>query len=159
MTSKTPLTKEGAEKIQEELHILKTVERRKVSAQIGEARAHGDLKENAEYHAAKDQQGMMEAKIRLLEGAIANAQVIDVTTMKNEGKVVFGSTIVLVNLDTEQEVRYKIVGEEEADLKENKISYKSPIARAIMGKLKGGEVVVVTPGGEDEYEITDVMYV
>lgn len=158
MTSKTPLTKEGAISIQEELHILKTKERRKIAEQIAEARAHGDLKENAEYHAAKEQQGFMEARIRKLEGAVSDAQIIDITTMTNDGKVIFGATVLLVNLDTDQEVRYKIVGEEEADLKENKISFKSPIAKALIGKFEGDEVLVITPGGESEYEITSVLY-
>lgn len=157
--SKTPLTLAGAESIRAELAQLTNVERRNISQAIAEARAHGDLKENAEYHAAKEQQGMMEAKIRMLEAMISNAQIIDVTTIPNDGKVIFGATVVLIDLDNDKEVRYQIVGEDEADLKHNKISYKSPIARAIIGKFKEDEVVVVTPGGELEYEIADVLYI
>lgn len=156
--SKNPLTKEGAERIRAELNVLKTEGRRKMSAAIAEARAHGDLKENAEYHAAKEQQGMMEARIRLLESAIADAQIIDVSMLNNDGKVVFGSTVVLCNLDNDETVRYTIVGDEEADLKEGKISYRTPIARAVIGKFVGDEVIVATPSGEMEYEIDEVVY-
>lgn len=156
---KTPLTKEGAERIQTELAKLKTEERRKISAEIAEARAHGDLKENAEYHAAKEKQGFLEGRIRHLESMVADAQIIDVTTMNNDGKVIFGSTVVLCNIDTEEKVRYTIVGEDEADLKHGKISYQSPIARAVIGKMQGDEVLVTAPSGEVEYEIEEVLYI
>lgn len=157
--TKTPLTKEGAERIHDELARLKNEERRKISAEIAEARAHGDLKENAEYHAAKEKQGFLEGRIRHLESMVADAQIIDVTSMKNDGKVVFGSTVVLCNIDTEEKVRYTIVGEDEADLKHGKISYQSPIARAVIGKMQGDEVLVSAPSGEIEYEIEEVLYI
>lgn len=156
--TKTPLTKEGAERLQEELNELKLQGRRAIATEIADARAHGDLKENAEYHAAKEKQGFMEGRIRHLEAVLSNSQVIDVTALTNEGKVVFGSTVVLCNVDTDETVRYTIVGEDEADLKEGKISFKSPIARAVIGKFKDDDVIVATPSGEVEYEIQEVIY-
>ncbi len=156
--NKHPMTKEGADRLKEELRRLKQEERPKVSQEIAEAREHGDLKENAEYHAAREKQGLIEARIRQLEGLLANAQVIDVTKLNANGKVVFGATVHLLNLETDEEVIYKIVGEEEADLAHGKISVTSPIARALIGKEKGDEVTVAAPGGNIDYEIIQVEY-
>jgi len=152
------MTEAGAAKLREELHYLKTVARPKVIGAIAEARGHGDLRENAEYHAAKEQQGFIEGRIREIEAKLGNSQVINLSGLINEGKVVFGSTISLINLDTEQEATYQIVGEDEADLKAGKISITSPIARAIIGKIKGDSVDVQAPGGVVSYEITEVLY-
>lgn len=159
VTTKTPMTLHGAESMRAELEQLKRVDRPRIVAAIAEARAHGDLKENAEYHAAKDQQGMSEAKIRDIEAQLSHAQIIDVSSLKNEGKVVFGSTVKLINIDTDEPVTYQIVGDFEADLKHGKISYQSPIVRAIIGKLEGDEVAVNTPKGEVVYEIGEVLYI
>ena len=156
--NKIPMTEAGAAKLREELHYLKTVARPKVIGAIAEARGHGDLRENAEYHAAKEQQGFIEGRIREIEAKLGNSQVINLSGLINEGKVVFGSTISLINLDTEQEATYQIVGEDEADLKAGKISITSPIARAIIGKIKGDSVDVQAPGGVVSYEITEVLY-
>lgn len=156
--NKHPMTKEGADRLKEELRRLKQEERPKVAQEIAEAREHGDLKENAEYHAAREKQGLIEARIRQLEGLLSNAQVIDVTKLNADGKVVFGATVHLLNLDTDEEVVYKIVGEEEADLAHGKISVTSPIARALIGKEKEDEVTVEAPGGNIEYEIVQVEY-
>ena len=157
--SKVPLTARGAMQLREELRRLKNEERPKVSAAIAAARAHGDLRENAEYHAAKEQQGLMEARIRDIEGKLSNAQVIDVTALNAGGKVVFGATVHLVAADDGSEARYQIVGEDEADIKGGLLSISSPIARALIGKREGDEVVVVTPSGQRAYEITAVEYV
>lgn len=157
--NKFPMTVGGAERLREELKHLKTKERPKVVAAIAEARAHGDLKENAEYHAAKEQQGFLEARIKEIEAKLSHAQVIDIAKLPQNGKVVFGTTVVLLNLDTDDEVTYQIVGDDEADLKENKISVNSPIARAIIGKEEGDAVNVKTPGGNVEYEVSEVRYV
>ncbi|GAB6034652.1 transcription elongation factor GreA [Galenea microaerophila] len=154
-----PMTKEGADKLQEELDRLKKVERPAISKAIAEAREHGDLKENAEYHAAREQQGLIEARIAQIEGLLANAQVIDVTKLPQTGKVVFGTTVTLLNLDSDEEVTYKIVGHEEADIEHNKISVGSPIARALIGKEEGDEAVVEAPGGNVTYEIVEVQYI
>ncbi|MEE4245775.1 MAG: transcription elongation factor GreA [Kangiellaceae bacterium] len=159
MQDRVPMTKGGAEKLREELTHLKTEARPKVIAAIAEAREHGDLKENAEYHAAREQQGFIEGRIQDIEGKLSNAQIIDVASMNNTGKVIFGTTIDLVNIETDEEVSYQIVGEDEADLKENKISVTSPIARALIGKNEGDEVVVKAPGGDIEYEIAEVKYI
>ena len=159
MTDKVPMTKDGAEHLKEVLHEMKTVERRRITAAIAEARAHGDLSENAEYHAAREQQGILEAKIRDAEHKLSHAQIIDVTTMQNNGKVIFGSTVHLVNLDNDEEVVYQIVGEDEADLNHGKISVTSPIARALIGKTEEDEVEVNAPGGVIEYEVIKVEYV
>ena len=156
---KHPMTKEGADRLREELKRLKQEERPRIAQAIAEAREHGDLKENAEYHSAREQQGLIEARIRQIESILANAQIIDVTKLNANGKVVFGSTVHLLNLDTDEEVVYKIVGNEEADLKEGKISVSSPIARALIGKEEGDEVQVDAPGGKVEYEIVKVEYV
>jgi transcription elongation factor GreA len=156
--SKVPLTARGAAKLQEELRRLKFEERPKVTAAIAAARAHGDLKENAEYHAAKEQQGLMEARIRDIEGKLANAQIIDVTAVNAGGKVVFGATVRLVDVNDGSEARYQIVGEDEADIKNGLLSIGSPIARALIGKKEGDEVEVVTPSGKRAYEISAVEY-
>jgi len=155
---KIPMTTTGVNKLRDELHHLKSVARPKVIAAIAEARGHGDLRENAEYHAAKEQQGFIEGRIREIESKLGHSQIIDLSGLANEGKVVFGSTVSLVNLDTDQEVSYQIVGEDEADLKTGKISNTSPIARAVIGKLKGDSVEVEAPGGVVSYEITEVVY-
>jgi len=154
-----PMTKEGADALQQELQKLKTVERPKVSKAIAEAREHGDLKENAEYHDAREEQGLIEARIKLIEGLLGSVQIIDVTKLKPNGKVVFGSTVTVLNLETDEEVTYKIVGEEEADIKHNKISVNSPIARALIAKEEGDEVVVKAPKGNIDYEIVEIQYI
>ncbi len=154
-----PMTVAGEKALRDELHKLKTVERQRISAAIAEARAHGDLRENAEYHAAKEQQGMMEARVRDIEAKLSNCVVIDVTRLEPTGKVIFGTTVDLLNLKTEQRVTYTIVGEDEADIKVNKISNTSPIAKALLGKEEGDVVGVQTPGGVVEYEIEEVRHV
>lgn len=157
--NKFPMTVAGAEKLREELEDLKKVQRPRIVQAIAEAREHGDLKENAEYHAAREQQGFCEGRIQEIEGKLSNAQIIDITTMPEGEKVIFGSTVVIINVDTDEEVTYKIVGDDEADVKNNMISVSSPIARALIGKSIGDEVAVNTPGGEVAYEIDDVQYV
>jgi transcription elongation factor GreA len=157
--NKTPLTARGADLLREELKQLKTVERPKVVDAIATARAHGDLKENAEYHAAKEQQGLMEARIRDIEAKLSNAQIIDVTQLTPTGRVVFGSTISVIDVDGGKEGRYQIVGEDEADIKSGLMSVSSPIARALIGKQEGDTVEVVTPGGTRTYEIVEVEYI
>lgn len=156
---KAPMTLEGAERLREELHRLKTVDRPRISAAIAEARAHGDLKENAEYHAAREQQSFAEGRIQDIDGKLSNAQIIDVTKMDAQGKVIFGTTVHLLNLANEEEVTYKIVGEDEADIKAGKVSFGSPVARALIGKQNGDEVNVKAPGGDIEYEILDIRYI
>jgi len=151
------MTKEGAEKLREELAYLKGVKKHQIIATIEEARAHGDLSENAEYHAAKEEQGMNEARINLLEDKLARAEVIDPSTM-NTDKIVFGAKVELIDAETEKSVTYQIVGEDEADLSQGKISITSPIARALIGKEEGDEAIVRAPGGEREYEIVSVVY-
>jgi transcription elongation factor GreA len=153
-----PMTVAGIEALRKELEELKHVKRPNIIKAIAEARAHGDLKENAEYHAAREQQGFIEARIKDIEAKLSLAEVIDISKIKNEGKVIFGSTVTLFNLKSEEEVTYHIVGEDEADINIGKISVNSPIARAIIGKMEGDEVKVVTPGGEVEYEIAAVEY-
>ncbi|MBA2654205.1 MAG: transcription elongation factor GreA [Gammaproteobacteria bacterium] len=153
-----PMTAIGAAKLTEELERLKRVERPSVTKAIAEARSHGDLKENAEYHAAKEQQGFIEARIRDIEHRLSRASIIDVTKLTNEGKVVFGATVSLVNVESDEEVVYQIVGEEEADIRSGKLSFTSPIARAIIGKYSGDSVEVRTPSGLIEYEIGNVQY-
>ena len=157
--NKAPMTVAGAEKLREELNRLKNVERPRISQAIAEARAHGDLKENAEYHAAREQQSFNEGRIADIEGKLSNADIIDVTKVNANGKVVFGTTVKLFNLNNEDEVTYTIVGEDEADIKVGKISFGSPIARAVIGKKEGDEVSVQTPGGLVDYEIMQVLYV
>jgi transcription elongation factor GreA len=156
--NKIPMTPIGVEKLREELKHLKSTARPKVISAIAEARGHGDLKENAEYHAAKEQQGFIEGRIREIEHKLSHSQVIDLSQITNEGKVVFGSTITLFNVSIDQKVVYQIVGEDEADLKEGKISITSPIARAIIGKLEGDMVEVLAPSGAVSYEIEAVAY-
>lgn len=155
---KVPMTVQGAESLRAELQELKSVKRPAIIQAIAEARAHGDLKENAEYHAAREQQSFMEGRIKDIEAKLSLAQVVDISKMENNGKVIFGTTVEIVNLDTDEKVIYKIVGEDEADIKENKISVTSPIARSLIGKFKGDEIVVRAPGGEVNYEITRVDY-
>tara|TARA_Y100000588_G_C13987738_1_gene810115 strand:- start:26 stop:499 length:474 start_codon:yes stop_codon:yes gene_type:complete len=155
---KHPMTLKGSEDLKKELQRLKTVDRPNVIEAIATARAHGDLKENAEYHAAREQQSFIEGRIQDLEAKLADAQVIDVSKMENTGKVIFGTTVKLCNLKTDSEIQYQIVGEDEADLKNNKISYSSPIGRALIGKHLDDVVEVNTPGGVVEYEIIDVEY-
>lgn len=154
-----PMTVNGAEKLREELEFLKGVRRPKIIADIATAREHGDLKENAEYHAAREQQGFCEGRIQEIEAKLSNAQVIDITKMPNNGRVIFGATVRVLNLDTEEEQQYKIVGDDEADFKQNLISVNSPIARGLIGKEVNDEVVIRTPGGDVEYEILNVDYV
>jgi len=156
--SKVPMTAMGVELLNKELFRLKTEDRPKVIAAIAEAREHGDLKENAEYHAAKEQQGFVEGRIREIESKLASAQIIDVSVMENTGRVVFGATVTLLNLETDELLKYTIVGDDEADLEQRKVSYASPIARAIMGKVEGDVVVVRAPKGDVEYEIAEVVY-
>ncbi|MBV34864.1 transcription elongation factor GreA [Kangiella spongicola] len=159
--SRVPMTAAGAEQLQEELNDLKKVQRPKVVAAIAEAREHGDLKENAEYHAAREQQGFIEGRIQEIEAKLSNAQIVDITKITNTGKVIFGSTVVLINLedDDETEVRYQIVGDDEADIKQNKISINSPIARGLIGKEEGDIANIQTPGGKVEYEVGEVLYI
>ena len=155
---KFPMTLEGEKALREELQQLKTVERPQVIAAIAEAREHGDLKENAEYHAAREQQGFIEGRIQDIEGKLSNAQVIDIKSIPHSGKVIFGTTVSLINCDTDAEVEYKIVGDDEADIKQNRISVSSPIARALIGKEEGDTVVVQIPSGTVEYEIDEVKH-
>ncbi|WP_133012365.1 transcription elongation factor GreA [Marinomonas flavescens] len=155
---KVPMTVEGEARLREELNHLKTVVRPRVIADIATAREHGDLKENAEYHAAREEQGFAEGRIKEIEGKLSDSQVIDVKSVPASGKVIFGTTVTLFNVDTEATVTYKIVGDDEADVKVKKISYASPIAKAIIGKEEGDEVVVKIPSGEATYEIEKVEY-
>ena len=155
---RVPMTPGGFKKLQEELEHLKSKVRPKVINSISEARAHGDLKENAEYHAAREQQSFVEARISDLESKISRAQVIDVVKMPNNGRVIFGATVELINLDTDEVKKYQIVGEDEADVKVNKISLTSPIARGMIGKQEGDVVMMKTPNGDTEYEISKVAY-
>ena len=153
-----PMTVRGAELLRKELDFLKNVRRPEIIKAIAEAREHGDLKENAEYHAAREQQGFCEGRIQEIEGKLGNAQVIDVTRLPNNGKVIFGATVVLVNTDTDDEVTYQIVGDDEADIKSGLISVNSPIARGLIGKELDDTVNIVTPGGTVEFEIIEVNY-
>jgi transcription elongation factor GreA len=156
--NKVPLTKRGAEMLRAELQQLKTVERPRIIAAIAEARAHGDLKENAEYHAAREQQSFAEGRIKEIEGKLSHAHVIDVAALDAGGKVVFGATVDLADEDTGDEVTYQIVGEDEADIKSGRISVASPIARALIGKEEGDIATVIAPGGEKNFEIVEVRY-
>ena len=157
--SQTPMTVRGAEKLKEELHKLKTVDRQRITKAIAEARAHGDLSENAEYHAAREQQSFAEGRVNTIESALADAQIIDVTTVDAEGRIVFGATVKLLNVDTDAEVTYQIVGEQEADINEGLISITSPIARALIGKQQDDAVDVNAPSGVIEYEVLEVKYI
>ncbi|MBA4500766.1 transcription elongation factor GreA [Marinobacterium marinum] len=156
---RVPMTVIGEKRLREELSDLKSVQRPAVIAAIAEAREHGDLKENAEYHAAREQQGFIEGRIRELEYKLSQAQVIDVTDIPHTGKVIFGTTVELINIDTDEEVRYQIVGDDEADIKQGKISVNSPIARALVGKEEGDVAAVQTPSGMTEYEISAVAHI
>lgn len=156
--SKVPMTVRGHELLQAELKQLKSIERPAVIRAIAEARAHGDLKENAEYHAAKDQQGFIEGRIKELEGKLSNVQVIDVTAIDAGGKIIFGSTVKLLDEETEKEITYKIVGEDEANIKTGLISVTSPIARAMISKCEGDIVEFRAPDGEKSYEVIAVRY-
>ena len=154
-----PMTIQGAEALKEELHELKTVKRPRIVNDIAEAREHGDLKENAEYHAAREEQGFCEGRIQEIEGKLSNAQIIDITKIPNSGKVIFGVTVGLLNIDTDEEVTYQIVGDDEADIKNNRISVNSPIARGLIGKEVDSEVEIKTPAGLVEYEIISVEHI
>jgi len=154
-----PMTVHGADALRNELQQLKTVKRPEIVAAIAEAREHGDLKENAEYHAAREEQGFCEGRIQDIEGKLGNAQIIDVAKIPNTGKVIFGVTVTLLNIDTDVEVTYQIVGDDEADIKQNRISVNSPIARGLIGKTVDSEVEIKTPGGTVEYEIIAVEHI
>ncbi|MEE9425490.1 MAG: transcription elongation factor GreA [Methylococcales bacterium] len=156
---KIPLTVNGAEKLRVELQGLKNNDRPRVIQDIADAREHGDLKENAEYHAAREQQGFIEARIKDLEGKLSNAQIIDITKIDGGGRVIFGATIELEDIDNGENVTYQLVGEDEADIKEGRISITSPIARALIGKEAGAEVTVQVPSGVREFEIVEVKYI
>lgn len=155
----TPMTVRGAEKLRSELDFLKTELRPQIIEAIADAREHGDLKENAEYHAAREQQGFCEGRIQEIEGKLSNAQVIDITKMTNNGRVIFGATVTLLKSETEEEVVYRIVGDDEADIKQNLISVNSPIARALIGKEVDDVAIVKTPAGDVEYEVLEVAYI
>tara|TARA_B100001123_G_scaffold412840_1_gene510587 strand:- start:54 stop:530 length:477 start_codon:yes stop_codon:yes gene_type:complete len=156
---KEPITIQGLEKLKQELKFLKEKKRPEIVNAIAEARSHGDLKENAEYHAAKEQQSHNEGRIQEIENSIATANVIDVTKLNNNGKVIFGSTVSLQNLDTNEKIEYKIVGKDEADLKQKLIYFKSPIGKGLIGKNKSDLVEITTPNGVKNFEISDVKYV
>jgi transcription elongation factor GreA len=153
------LTKAGAERLREELTHLKKIDRPQIIAAIAEARAHGDLKENAEYHAAREQQGFIEGRIQRLESTISHAQIIDVSSLNAGSKVVFGASVTLSDEETAEETTYQIVGDLEADIKHNRIAVSSPIARALIGREEGDEIVVNAPAGDREYEIVSVEYI
>ena len=156
---KEPITVKGLKKLKLELEDLKNIQRPKIVEAIAEARSHGDLKENAEYHAAKEQQGLIEGRVLAINDLIARANLIDVTKIENNGKVIFGSTIKLKDLETDKEISYKLVGQDEADIKKNLIFFKSPIGKALIGKDKSEMVIVNTPSGEKNFEILDVEYI
>ncbi len=158
MQAKFPMTTEGAAALRETLDQLKNVARPNVSNAIAEARAHGDLKENAEYHAAREEQGIIEAQIKDIEHRLNLSQVIDIKTVPQTGKVVFGTTVVLEDLDNEQEVTYKIVGQDESNIAKGLLAYNTPIARALIGNEEGDTVEIETPGGNKSYEIIEVLY-
>lgn len=153
------MTTRGAEMLREELKRLKTEDRPRIIQAIADAREHGDLKENAEYHAAREQQGFCEGRIQEIEAKLSNAQIIDVTKVPNQGKIIFGSTVTLYNTSTDKEVTYRIVGDDEADIKQNLISVNSPISRALIGKQVDDVARVNTPNGEVEYEVVNVDYI
>lgn len=155
---KHPMTKQGAETLKAELSRLKSIDRPRIIEAIATARAHGDLKENAEYHAARDEQSFMEGRIQDLEAKLSHAHIVDLSGMENQGKVVFGAKVRMCHVETNVEVTYQIVGEDEADIKQNKISYSSPIGRSLIGKSIDDTVIAKTPGGDVEYEIINVDY-
>ena len=156
---KEPITVRGLKNLKTELDNLKTVQRPKIVAAIAEARSHGDLKENAEYHAAKEQQALIESRVIAINDLIARANVIDVTKIENQGKVIFGSTVKVQDIETNKKISYRLVGQDEADIKQNLIFFKSPIGKALIGKNKGDMVSVKTPSGEKNFEILDVNYI
>ena len=156
---KEPITVNGLKNLKTELEDLKNVQRPKIVEAIAEARSHGDLKENAEYHAAKEQQALIESRVIAINDLIARANVIDVTKIENNGKVIFGSTVKVLDLESKKEISYRLVGQDEADIKKNQIFFKSPIGKAFIGKDKGSIVSVATPSGERNFEILDVEYV
>ena len=153
-----PMTAEGAQNLRDELQELKTVKRPRIVASIAEAREHGDLKENAEYHAAREQQSFCEGRIQDIEGKLSNAQIIDVSKLENTGKVIFGTTVTIINCNTDEQTTYRIVGDDEADIKQNRISVNSPIARGLIGKMVDDVANIQTPAGTVEFEIIDVVY-
>ena len=157
--SQYPMTAKGANILRAELEELKTVKRPEIVHAIAEAREHGDLKENAEYHAAREQQGFCEGRIQDIEAKLSNAQIIDVSKIANNGKVIFGSTVTILNVETDEEVTYQIVGDDESDIKKNLISINSPIARGLIGKSLDDEISITTPGGVIDYEIIKVEYI
>lgn len=159
MSTKVPITARGAAQLREELVRLKTVERPRIIAAIAEARAHGDLKENAEYHAAREQQSFVEGRIKDIDGKLSHAHIVDVSAMDAGGKVIFGCTVELYDEDSEETIVYQIVGEDEADIKGGRLSINSPIARALIAKMEGDVVAVVVPGGERSFEIVEVRYI
>jgi len=159
MAGQIPMTRNGVERLKEELHQLKSQDRPNIIQAIAEARAQGDLSENAEYESAKEQQGFIEGRIAEIEAKLSNVQIIDPASLNADGKCVFGATIELEDLDEERSFTYQIVGEDEADIKANKISISSPLARALIGKEDGDVVEVETPGGQKTYEITNVSYI
>lgn len=157
--NQTPMTVRGAEKLREELEYLKSVQRPQIIQAIAEAREHGDLKENAEYHAAREQQGFCEGRIKDIEAKLSNAQVIDIMKLPNNGRVIFGSTVTVFKTDTEEEITYRIVGDDEADIKAGLLSINSPIARGLVGKRVDDVALVTTPSGKIEFEIVKVDYI
>ena len=156
---KEPITVNGLQDLKTELEYLKNVQRPKIVEAIAEARSHGDLKENAEYHAAKEQQGLIEGRVVAINDIIARANVIDVTKIENDGKVIFGSTVEVQDLETNKKISYRLVGQDEADIKKNLVFFRSPIGKAFIGKNKGEMVTVNTPSGERSFEILDVKYI
>ena len=156
--NRVPMTVRGEQVLREELERLKKVERPRITQAIAEAREHGDLKENAEYHAAREQQSFTEGRIQDIEAKLSNSQIIDISKIPQGDRVIFGSTVTILNVETDEQVTYRIVGDDEANVKEGKISYQSPIARALISKEIGDVVMVKTPGGDVEYEIDDVVY-
>ena len=156
--TKVPITVNGAQKLRDEFQRLKKEDRPRIVSAIAEARAHGDLRENAEYHAAKEEQGFIEARIKQIDGVLSNAEIIDITALTKTGKVVFGATVELIDEDSGKQVAYQIVGEDEADIGSGMLSFSSPIARALIGREEGDVVDVKTPGGDRSYEIVEVRY-
>ena len=158
MDQRVPMTPAGEVSLRDELNQLKKVDRPEIIKAIAEARDHGDLKENAEYHEARERQGMIEGRVKDIESKLSNAQIIDVTTITNNGLVIFGATVTLLNIDTEEEISYKIVGSDEANVEENKISISAPLARSMLKKEEGDEFTLITPKGKVKYEIIEVKY-
>ena len=159
MSKIVPMTPQGYNVLKQEIKQLKSIDRPRVIEAISEARSHGDLKENAEYHAAREEQGFLEARIKDIDAKLSRAQIIDVTKITNHGKIIFGSTVQLLNLDTDDKIVYQIVGEDEANIKKHKLSVISPIARNLIGKQQGEEINIKTPSGSVDYEILDVQYI